>query len=105
MVRNLIENALTYIEHDGTVGISVRSTEALSTLTVRDDGIGVPSEALPLLQERFYRAGEDRSRQSGGLGLGLAIVHAIVRAHHGRMSVRSQPGIGTESVLHFPAVP
>lgn len=105
VVRNLIENALKYTESDGTVRISVHATEALSTLTVRDNGIGVPREALPLLQERFYRVGKDRSRQSGGFGLGLAIVHAIVLAHHGQMSVESELGKGTEFVLHFPAVP
>ena len=72
-----------------------------ANITVKDTGIGIPSEHLPHLFERFYRgtAGHERAE---GLGLGLALVKAIVDAHEGRIAVESTPGAGTRFVITLP---
>ena len=74
-------------------------------VTVSDTGRGIPSEELPHIFDRFYRADRARSRQHGGAGLGLSIVQAIVSAHGGRISAESQPGAGTTIRVCLPAAP
>jgi signal transduction histidine kinase len=71
-------------------------------IEVQDTGVGIPSEALPHLFERFYRVDSARARASGGSGLGLAIVQAIVEAHGGLVAVESAPGTGTCVMIRLP---
>lgn len=63
-------------------------------IEVADTGIGIPADAVPRVFERFYRVSEDRSRETGGAGLGLAIVHSIARQHGGAVSIESGSGGG-----------
>jgi signal transduction histidine kinase len=70
------------------------------TVRVRDTGMGIPTEEQPRIWERLYRG--DKSRSQRGLGLGLSLVKAIVEAHHGRVSVQSQPGEGSEFIINIP---
>jgi signal transduction histidine kinase len=72
---------------------------------VQDNGVGIASEALPHLFERFYRVDNARARASGGSGLGLAIVHAIVEAHDGQVAIQSAPGEGTCVAIQLPRSP
>ena len=72
---------------------------------MQDTGVGIPSEALPHLFERFYRVDNARARASGGSGLGLAIVQAIVEAHGGALTVASAPGAGTCVTIRLPWQP
>ncbi|WP_036326896.1 cell wall metabolism sensor histidine kinase WalK, partial [Microbacterium sp. B19] len=92
VVRNLVGNALQHT--DGDVQVDVVAGDARHTLRVRDSGPGIPSEALPHIFERFWRGDSARSA-SGGSGLGLPIVQALVAAHDGTIRVTSVPGEGT----------
>ena len=74
-------------------------------LRVSDTGIGVPSQDLPRLTERFFRVDKARSRELGGTGLGLAIVKHIVQAHGGRLAIESTFGQGTTVHVTLPAAP
>jgi two-component system phosphate regulon sensor histidine kinase PhoR len=70
--------------------------------TVSDSGVGIPSEALPRIFERFYRADPSRNQDIPGTGLGLSIVKHLVEAHNGKISVDSRPNQGTTFTLQLP---
>ena len=74
-------------------------------LSVTDEGIGISQEALPHIFDRFYRADESRTRQTGGSGLGLSIAKWIVERHGGWMEVVSRQNVGTRMTIVLPAVP
>jgi two-component system sensor histidine kinase BaeS len=71
-------------------------------ITVEDNGQGIPSEDLPYIFERFYRADKSRNRSTGGLGLGLTITEAIVEAHKGNITVSSELNKGTKFIVTIP---
>lgn len=99
---NLIDNAIKYSEPGSAV--TVEATQGLGevTLHVQDHGKGIERVHLPRIFERFYRVNKARSRREGGTGLGLAIVKHIAQAHHGRASVKSEPGVGSTFTIHLP---
>lgn len=104
---NLVDNALKFTPAAGRITLSAKKAGAEVELSVADTGIGVASEALPRLFDRFYQA--DSSRAGGetaagrrGAGLGLAIVKEIIQAHGGKIGVRSQVGSGTTFTIHLP---
>jgi len=110
-VANLVANALKFTTRGGSVLVSVQllSTGA-ATVTVRDTGVGISSDELPRIFDRFYRGTEglaatSRAARATGSGLGLAIVKSIVDMHAGRIVVESLPGEGTSFALTFPADP
>lgn len=98
VVQNLLANALRHASRDGVIGIEVEALGENVAIRVRDDGAGIEPEHLPRVFDRFYRADRSRSRHSGGAGLGLAIVRAIVEAHGGSVSAHSD-GVGQGSVF------
>jgi signal transduction histidine kinase len=100
MLANLIDNAVNYTPSPGTVTVSVTRDDTQGVIVVKDTGIGIPSEELPHIFRRFYRCDRSRSRQ--GTGLGLTLVEAIVRAHHGRIAVTSAPNVGTTFTVTLP---
>jgi len=112
LFQNLIHNAIKYGRNNGLVTITLRQTSATArrgqeqmvTASVKDDGEGIPSEAIPRLTERFYRVDVKRSRERGGTGLGLAIVKHIVNRHGGRMQIESRAGEGSTFTITLPAV-
>jgi two-component system phosphate regulon sensor histidine kinase PhoR len=112
LFQNLIHNAIKYGRVGGTVQISFGQTPATGGrgaddfvfATVRDNGEGIPPEAIPRLTERFYRVDVKRSRERGGTGLGLAIVKHILNRHQGRLQIESQPGEGSAFTVFLPAV-
>ena len=71
-------------------------------IEVSDTGVGIPSEALPKVFDRFFRLDTSRSQASGGTGLGLAIVQSIMLLHGGKVEIASQLGQGTRVTLHMP---
>jgi heavy metal sensor kinase len=95
MILVLVDNAIKYTPAGGSVSIEVDHIDASAFVEVRDSGIGVSKEDLPHIFERFYRADKGRSRDAGGVGLGLSIAQAIAEAHHGQISVCSVPGHGS----------
>jgi two-component system OmpR family sensor kinase len=102
VVANLVGNALAHTPPDASVTVSVGRSEGQAVLEVADTGPGVPPEHVPHLFDRLYRVGQGRSRAGGGAGLGLAIVAAIVRAHHGRVDLDTAPGEGARFRVLLP---
>jgi signal transduction histidine kinase len=107
VMHNLLSNALRYTPPDGTISIRVRGVGECLRVEVHDTGEGIPAEHLPNVFERFYRVDYGRSRQRGGMGLGLAIAKAIIEAHKGSISVQSSgiPGEGTTFTFEIPIIP
>jgi len=102
---NLVDNAIRHTPAGGQVKLQAQSNQTEMEVRVADSGAGIPTEAIPHIFERFYQA--DLSRPGGekhGAGLGLAIVQEIVAAHSGRITVRSQEGLGTTFTVHLPLV-
>lgn len=93
VLGNLVSNALRHTPSGGTIALSGRRAEGGVELVVTDTGSGIPAEHLPNVFERFYRVDQARDRESGGSGIGLAIVKAFVEAHGGTVEV-SSPGAG-----------
>lgn len=102
VIINLLSNALKYNPAGETVKVKVSWNEDQVVLKVKDTGIGIDPEDLPHIFERFYRADKSRTRQTGGSGVGLAIVKAIVDAHQGKLSVTSIINEGTEFTVSLP---
>lgn len=101
---NLLSNALKYTPSGGrvTVGVLERGKRAL--ITVTDTGPGIPESDLPFIFERFYRGDKSRTRATGGAGIGLSIVKALVQAHGGQVSVESKVGKGSTFSVVLPLV-
>jgi two-component system phosphate regulon sensor histidine kinase PhoR len=102
LVRNLVENAVQYTRPGGTVDVEVRNEDGQAVLTVRDDGVGIPSKDQARVFERFYRVDRARSRETGGTGLGLSIVKHVVENHRGTVGVESRLGEGSTFTVRFP---
>ncbi|MBM6403245.1 HAMP domain-containing histidine kinase [Phycicoccus sp. CSK15P-2] len=101
VVTNLVANALRHTPEGTPVEVAVGKDADGTALEVRDHGDGVPPEIAAKVFERFFRVDPSRGRGSGGSGLGLAIVAAIVAAHHGRVGVAPTPGGGATFVVRF----
>ena len=99
---NLLDNAIKYTPSGGKVEIRAEATGDLLTVHLSDTGIGIMSQDLPRVFERFYRVDKARSRQSGGTGLGLSIVKHIVETHSGSVTVHSEYGRGTTFTFTLP---
>jgi len=100
---NLLENAVRHTPEDGVIEVRAEVVGDMHRFTVRDEGVGIPAEHVPLVFERFHRVDSSRDREVGGSGLGLAIAKAIVEAHGGRISLVSEAGVGTMVILEIPA--
>lgn len=101
MIYNLCDNAIKYNKPNGRVDIITGVSDGKSFITVKDTGIGIAEEHIDRIFERFYRVDKSRSKQSGGTGLGLSIVKHIAASAGGRISVKSEPGAGTEITVEF----
>ncbi|MFI7451516.1 sensor histidine kinase [Nonomuraea sp. NPDC049714] len=95
VAANLVGNALTHTPADASVTVRVGRRQGMAVLEVADTGPGVPPEHVPHVFDRLYRVNPGRTRGSGGAGLGLAIVAAIVHAHGGEVELDSRPGEGS----------
>jgi two-component system OmpR family sensor kinase len=104
-VANLVRNALDHTPPGTPIEVAVRIEGPRAVLTVTDHGPGIAPEHLARIFERFYRADPSRTRESGGMGLGLAIVSSIAEAHDGSARVENNVASGATFVFELPAVP
>lgn len=102
IICNLCDNAVKYNNEGGIADIDISSDEKNAYITVRDSGIGIPQDQQERVFERFYRVDKSHSKESGGTGLGLSIVKHAVSYHNGTVSMKSEPGNGTEIRVSIP---
>ena len=101
-IHNLIENAINYSPENTNVSISTDIKDEIVTISVADQGIGIPESDLERIFERFYRVDPARSRETGGTGLGLSIVKHVATKHGGDITVWSSPNVGSTFALRLP---
>ena len=103
VMLNLLDNAIKYSHVGGSITIKASAeNDGAVAIQVIDEGIGIPSESISRIGERFYRTDKARSREEGGTGLGLAIARAIVEAHGGKLTIDSAEGKGTTVTFTLP---
>ena len=100
--QNLVQNALKYSRPPAPIVVAVKQCDTSVCVEVRDSGIGIPEAALPQLFERFYRAGNVRGGDIGGMGIGLFVVREIVELHNGQVTVESIEGQGSTFTVRLP---
>src|SRR5215471_4283295 len=98
----LIDNAVKYTPTGGSVSVSLTQSNGSGIAEFRDTGIGISADDMPQIFERFYRADKARSREFGGVGLGLSIARWVAEAHKGSVEVQSTPGVGSIFRVHLP---
>lgn len=101
LVYNLVENAIKYNRLDGTVTVSVTEENDRICIRVEDTGNGIPEELKGRVFDPFFRVDKSRSRALGGVGLGLALVHEIVRVHDGEITIKDNKAGGTTFKVRF----
>jgi len=97
----IIDNAINYSKMGGEVELALDRADGGGKITVSDRGVGIPKEALPHVFERFYRVEKTKS-MANGTGLGLPIAKWIAEAHEGKITIDSEPGVGTTVTVHLP---
>jgi signal transduction histidine kinase len=105
LVLILLDNAIKFTPRGGSVLVSLETTASsppFGEVKVSDTGVGISDDNLPFVFDRFYRVSKDRSRKSGGAGLGLSIAHRIVATHRGQIEVQSTPGSGSTFTVRLP---
>lgn len=101
-IRNLLTNAVAYSPEGTRVAVEARVTDYMVEIMVKDQGIGIPSNDLDRIFERFYRVDPARSRVTGGTGLGLSIVKHVCQNHGGECTAWSEVGVGSTFTLRLP---
>lgn len=104
VIKNIISNAIKYSLEKSLININVYEEQGNIVIAIRDNGMGIPTEDLPRIFERFYRVDKARSRAMGGTGLGLAIAKEIMDYHNGSIRVESEVSVGTCFYLCFPKI-
>jgi len=99
---NLVHNAYRYSNTGGRVTITLTQTPNLAEVRINNTGVGIAEEDLPFIFERFYRADNSRTRETGGTGIGLALVQQITTLHQGTITVQSKAGQETEFIVQLP---
>lgn len=100
--RILVDNAVKYTPEGNTIYLSAYESEGVPVFEIQDTGIGISSEDIPKVFERFFRADDARNRKTGGTGLGLSIARWIVERHGGYFEVKSFPDAGTRMTVFLP---
>lgn len=105
VLLNLLQNALRHTPAGGIVALRAASSDARVLVTVADTGVGIPQHDLPHVFERFFRGDSSRARETGGAGLGLALVLELITAMGGEVSAESTPGRGSAFTIALPVAP
>ncbi len=104
VILNLISNAVKYSEKGGEINIVVKEDKSTLEFSVTDTGVGIAQKDLPLIFEHLYRTDSSRARSTGGSGIGLSVVKAIINAHNGKITVESQEGRGSKFTVTIPKI-
>lgn len=104
VVVNLLSNAIRYTNNGGNIYINVYEEKENIKIHFKDDGVGIPKESLKYIFERFYRVDESRSKETGGIGVGLTIVKSIIDLHKGKIEVKSKKNKGSEFIITLPII-
>jgi heavy metal sensor kinase len=102
LFTNLIDNAVKFTPEGGSIRIRVEKNRDFVQVKVKDTGIGIPKEEQENIFKRFYRVDKSRSKETGGVGLGLSIAEWIVHAHHGKIKVESEFNKGSAFTVYLP---
>jgi signal transduction histidine kinase len=102
VVDNLLSNAIKFTPKGGEVSVRLGSSNGVAAIEVTDTGTGIPEDEQEFLFDRLYRAPSAAASAVPGVGLGLTIVKAIVDAHHGRVTLESEPGVGATFRVELP---
>lgn len=100
----LLDNAIKYTHSEGKVNLTITEKGQQVSISIKDEGIGIPPEEVPFIFDRFYRTKEAREKSPDGTGLGLSIAKWIVDEHQGNIYVKSNPGEGTEFMIYLPMI-
>ena len=100
--HNVLDNAVKFSPRGGAVEVSLQSTDDMHRVTVRDEGLGIPAEELPMVSRRFFRASNVSRNHFPGLGLGLAMARDILERHGGSLAVAGAAEQGTEVTIVLP---
>lgn len=103
LIANLITNAIQYTPDGGEITVWLNRDDHHAVIQVQDTGVGIAPAEQPRIFDRFYRVSSDRSRQTGGAGLGLAIAQSIAQAHHGSIEAKSRVGEGSIFTVQLPS--
>lgn len=104
VIVNLLSNAIRYTNAGGNIYINAYKEKESIKIHFRDEGVGIPKESLNHIFERFYRVDESRSKDTGGIGVGLTIVKSIVDLHKGKIEVKSKQNEGSEFIITLPII-
>jgi len=99
---NLVHNAYRYSDEGGQITLSLSQTPDFTEISIKNTGTGILAEDLPFIFERFYRADKSRTRETGGTGIGLALVEQITTLHQGTITAQSKLGQETEFIVQLP---
>jgi len=103
-IYNIVDNAIKYTEPEGYVMVTMEQKNGKVIINIRDNGVGISSEEVDKIFDRFYRVDKARDRATGGTGLGLSIALAAVKYHDGEIDVKSEPGKGSSFTIILPDV-
>lgn len=104
VIVNLLSNAIRYTNAGGNIYINAYKEKENIKIHFKDEGVGIPEESLNHIFERFYRVDESRSKDTGGIGVGLTIVKSIVDLHKGKIEVKSKQNEGSEFIITLPII-
>ncbi len=104
IIYNLVDNGIKYNNKDGYVKISIIDKDDKSIIDIKDNGIGIPSDSLDRIFERFYRVDKSHSKEVGGTGLGLSIVKHATKSLNGDIAVKSEVNKGSEFTITLPKI-
>ena len=104
IIYNLVDNGIKYNNKDGYVKISIIDKDNKSIIDIKDNGIGIPSDSLDRIFERFYRVDKSHSKEVGGTGLGLSIVKHATKSLNGDIAVKSEVNKGSEFTITLPKI-
>lgn len=104
VIVNLLSNAIRYTNAGGNIYINAYKEKESIKIHFKDEGVGIPKESLNHIFERFYRVDESRSKDTGGIGVGLTIVKSIVDLHKGKIEVKSKQNEGSEFIITLPII-